>query len=100
MNGGEWHSVNRYDEATKQDQNIACVGFDPRTGEGFADARLIAAAPALVEALEAAIKAIASMGGDLEVAAPDSINANSYGDELRRLRAALSLAKGTQGETK
>ncbi|CAM5769718.1 hypothetical protein [Bosea minatitlanensis] len=50
MNGGEWHSVNRYDEAKKQDQNIACVGFDPRTGDGLADARLIAAAPDLLEA--------------------------------------------------
>uniref|UniRef100_A0A9E8CQ93 Uncharacterized protein n=1 Tax=Bosea sp. NBC_00436 TaxID=2969620 RepID=A0A9E8CQ93_9HYPH len=43
-------SVNRYDEAKKQDQNIACVGFDPRTGDGLADARLIAAAPDLLEA--------------------------------------------------
>lgn len=51
MNGGEWHSINRYDEALKRDENIACVGYDPRTGAGHADARLIAAAPDLAEAL-------------------------------------------------
>lgn len=48
MNGGEWHSIDRYDEASKRDQNVACVGYDPRTGEGFADAHLTAAAPDLL----------------------------------------------------
>lgn len=51
MHGGEWHCINRYDEALKRDENVACVGFDPRTGAGLADARLIAAAPELYEAL-------------------------------------------------
>lgn len=51
MNGGEWHSINRYDEDKKQDENIACVGFDPRTSNGLADAHLIAAAPDLLAAL-------------------------------------------------
>jgi hypothetical protein len=53
MNGGEWHSINRYDEANKRDQNIACVGYDPRTGDGMLDARLIAAAPDLLAACKA-----------------------------------------------
>jgi hypothetical protein len=52
MNGGEWHNVSRYDEAKKQDEHIACVGFDPRTGLGLADARLIAAAPDMLAALQ------------------------------------------------
>jgi hypothetical protein len=51
MNGGEWHSINRYDDKKSRDENIACVGFDPRTGVGLSDAKLIAAAPDLYEAL-------------------------------------------------
>lgn len=41
MNGGEWQSINRYDEAAKRDENIACVGYDPRNGLGQADANFI-----------------------------------------------------------
>lgn len=52
MNGGEWHSVNRYDETKKRDENIACVGFDPRDGAGLLDARLIAAAPDLLSVVK------------------------------------------------
>lgn len=52
MNDSEWHGINRYDEAIKQDENICCVGFDARTGVGLADARLIAAAPDMFAALE------------------------------------------------
>lgn len=52
MVGGDWHSINRYDEAKKRDQNIACAGFDPRTGEGLSDAKFIALAnPAAILAL-------------------------------------------------
>lgn len=49
MNGGEWHSINRYDESKKQDENIAYIPFDPRTGDGLADAHLIAATPDLLQ---------------------------------------------------
>jgi len=41
MNGGEWHSIDRYDEALKQDENVACVGYDSRTGIGLPDAHFI-----------------------------------------------------------
>lgn len=52
MNGGEWHNVNRYDEAKKQDENIACVGYDPRTGVGMDDAKLIAKAPEMLDFIQ------------------------------------------------
>ncbi len=53
-----------------------------------------AAAPDMLAALKGAIRTIASMGGDLEVAAPESINANSYEDEVRRLYAVVAKAEG------
>lgn len=43
MNGAEWQNVGRYDEALKRDENIAAVGYDPRTHLGYADAQYIAA---------------------------------------------------------
>jgi len=42
MGGGEWHSIARYDDLKKTDVGVAIVGFDPRTGEGMADANWIA----------------------------------------------------------
>ncbi|TBY60179.1 hypothetical protein E0H46_31930 [Rhizobium leguminosarum bv. viciae] len=54
-----FHGIARYDEAKKQDETIACVGYDTRTGLGMADARLIAAAPTLIEALQEARTQIA-----------------------------------------
>ena len=56
MNGGEWHGIMSYNEAKKQDDSVCLVGYDPRTGEGHADARLICAAvnalPELLARLE------------------------------------------------
>jgi hypothetical protein len=78
MNGGNWHSVNRYDEATKSDDNICCVGYDPRTGVGLADARLIAAAPDLL----AALKAVVSVADRATV-------------EFDAARAAIARAEGS-----
>ena len=44
MDRSEWHGIMSYNEAKKQDDNVCLVGYDPRTGEGYADARLIVAA--------------------------------------------------------
>lgn len=86
MNGGEWHGINRYDEAKKQDENIACVGYDPRTGLGLPDARLIAAAPDLLAALWRAEDAVEQLciGQD---------PANECWNVLTQIRAALSKAQ-------
>ena len=88
MNGGEWHNVNRYNEATKKDDNIACVGYDPRTGDGMSDARLIAAAPDIAEALEKllSVPIVADYVGDNEHL--DAV--------ISAARAALARAKGTE----
>jgi hypothetical protein len=51
INRHEYVSICRYDEAKKQDENIAIVWYDPKTGLGQDDARLIAAAPRMLEAL-------------------------------------------------
>lgn len=78
MNGGEWMSINRYDQAKKQDENIACVGYDSRTGVGQPDAHFIVRAvnshDALVGALETARAAIWSGGDTISaIAAIDSV---------------------------
>lgn len=54
MNRQVWHSIDRYIEAEKRDENIALVGYNPRTGLGLSDAKFIALAnPATILALEA-----------------------------------------------
>lgn len=78
MNGGEWLSINRYDESKKQDENIACVGYDPRTGAGWEDARLIAAAPELL--------AFAQYVADMDDGNPAPL--------FEKARAAIAKAKG------
>lgn len=65
-----------------------------RKGRATRTGHLAAAAPDMLVALKAALRTIASMGGDLEVTAPESINANTYDDELRRLRAVIAKAEG------
>lgn len=92
MDGSEWHSVNRYDEAKKQDLNIACVGYDPRTGEGFADARLIAAAPEMYEALLQAQGVLAMFIDPHAIGNTTTINAYAQAVEAEtRARTALAL---------
>lgn len=56
MNGGRWHCINRWNADTKQDENIACVGYDPETHAGYDDARLIAASLDLAEHLRATVR--------------------------------------------
>lgn len=58
IGGQEWHGINRYDEAKKKDENIACVGYDPRSGLGMADAQFIVRAVNAHDDLVAAIKAL------------------------------------------
>lgn len=43
----------RFNAEGNRDENIASVWYDPRDGAGTPDARLIAAAPDLLEALKA-----------------------------------------------
>jgi hypothetical protein len=81
MNGCEWHSIQRHNKATKQDDNICCVGYDPRTDEGRADAALIAAAinalPGLLDELERlreAIKRQAAAVRNLQTSEDSQIN--------------------------
>lgn len=92
MNGGNWQSINRYDENKKQDENIALVGYDTRTGGGRTDALYIVHAansyPALVEALK-------FYTGDYDPAlrepnkGPWGINSDDFGSVARAaLRAA------------
>lgn len=80
MNNGEWHSVNRYDGTS--DQNIACVGYDPRTGDGHSDAKLIALAPELAEALTVAQAEIDRLTTALE-AAREEARREAFGDAAR-----------------
>lgn len=44
MNNQNWISINRYNEATKKDENVAIVGYNPLNGDGQADAKFIVAA--------------------------------------------------------
>lgn len=56
MNGGQWHCINRWNPDTKQDENIACVGYDPETHAGYDDARLLAASLDLAASLRATVR--------------------------------------------
>lgn len=102
MNGGEWLSVNRYDEQTKKDENIALAGYDPRNGAGTADARLISASPDLADVVETrpVLPDIAQflnseIAREVTAEFPDIVaflgNFAAWDD---RARAALSRAKG------
>lgn len=101
MNGGTWHSINRYDEAKKQDENICCVGYDERTGLGLADAHFIVRAcnahDELVSAAKAARIHLTTLGGDprSSVSSDGSID----GDEMQAavldlIDAAIARATG------
>lgn len=51
VDGQQALGIFRFDAELKRDENIASVWYDPRDGAGTLDARLIAAAPDLLEAL-------------------------------------------------
>ncbi|MBB5663221.1 hypothetical protein GGE68_001397 [Rhizobium leguminosarum] len=96
MDRQEWHGIARYNEDKKQDETIACVGFDPRTGLGLADAKLIAAAPEL----HAAARKIAAEVGGLKAFEADIravIGNTNWSVLLRRLKDvddAIAKAEG------
>jgi hypothetical protein len=69
MNGGEWHSINRYDETLKRDENIACVGYDSRTGVGLPDAHFIVKAVNAHDVLVKALEEIEDLGANGATAA-------------------------------
>jgi hypothetical protein len=87
MDRGEWHGIGWYNEAKKQDETIACVGYDPRTGLGLADAKMIAAAPDLLAALKAMDEALCA-GFDTQAARMSGRKA------LIAARAAIAKAEG------
>jgi hypothetical protein len=88
MNGSEWIAVNRYNEALKRDDNVACIGYDPRTGDGQVDARLIAAAPTMLEALEL-IADFPSASGNRDMTFSEAVS------EMAHIAfAAIAAAKG------
>lgn len=96
--GDIWCTVNDVPNAPlfKPDLDYRRWGRDISRTERAANAALIVNAvnahADLVAALRSARRTISSMGGDLEVTAPESINANSYRDDLRRINEALKKA--------
>ena len=92
MNGSEWIAVNKYNEPAKRDDNIACVGYDPRNGDGQADARLIAAAPMLLEALQFVDTWVSKPVGAYSVAALDGL----FLMTRDRITAAIKAATGDE----
>lgn len=100
MNGGEWQSVNRYNESKKQDDNIACVGYDPRTGAGLADAHFIVKAVNSYDAAQERIRELTEalvLAEDVLSRAPFSTALWPNGMHPQRgieaIRAALSTAR-------
>jgi hypothetical protein len=117
MNGSDWHGVMSYNEAKKQDDNVCLVGYDPRTGEGHADAALIVAAinalPGLlesarrVEKLETRDRVLIDVASSLaaaisllerggkKAAASDKMFEQMLTDYRGSLNRARALLKGT-----
>jgi hypothetical protein len=83
-----FHGIARYDEAKKQDETIACVGYDTITGLGMADAHLIAAAPELLDELTR-IVFIYGMNN----AEPEELR-TSLGNVIESAAAVIAKAEG------
>lgn len=82
-------------ELGSTDLIAGCFG-DIKGGEEVAkaNARLIAAAPDMLDELEAARKMIIALALDLSAAAPEAINVRIADDEIRRLNALIAKAEG------
>lgn len=103
MDKGDWHCVNRYDEAKKRDDNIACVGFDTRTGLGLADVRYIAACNPVniasllsrVEKMEKALAPFAEFRTAEHIGRfADPIEWHFTREQFAAARAALQIQEG------
>jgi hypothetical protein len=105
INREQCHFVLRYDETAKKDEQIAAVWYDPKTNLGWADARLIAAAPDLLKALintaghlAAAISLLEAGGKAAKKAAPSDKMFDQmlkdYKASLSRAHAAIAKATG------
>ena len=59
VEGQEWHHIMQ--SGPDSDTSIALVGYNPKTHEGWKEAHLIAAAPALAEALAVTLRCMDTM---------------------------------------
>ena len=92
MDRSEWHGIMSYNEAKKQDDNVCLVGYDPRTGEGYADARLIVAAVNALPELVAKVKRLEAALH--EVIGLDHHNMGPESRATKLARAALNQEGG------
>ena len=100
INKEEAHTISRYNPDKSKDENIAVVWFDPKTGLGFLDAHLIAAAPCMYEALGKAHDALLTdppHGPQKSIIGDETIyhlDGQSVGYALDLIRAAIAKAEG------
>ncbi|MEN6303177.1 MAG: hypothetical protein ABFD96_10665 [Armatimonadia bacterium] len=98
IDGQQALGVFRYDEEAKRDLNIASVWYDPKDGAGTLDARLIAAAPELLEAAHELFAFVAIMvGRGPDATIPETIATPlgahvKIGKIMRDAQAALAKA--------
>ena len=85
------HAIIRYDAEKKRDENICNVWYDEKTGMGFADARLISAAPDMLEVLRGIKKQVenAALDGCWWIDLPDR-----GGIDVAAIDAAIAKATG------
>jgi hypothetical protein len=96
MNGSEWQSVNRYDEALKRDENVACVGYDPRNGAGAADAHFIVKAVNNHRALVDLVQTLIDNDPDYPIADNGMTVLDGWRDQAKRILAAVGSTPVTE----